>query len=360
MSDSRQHAYVRTRVAIMASRLLSRAGLEEMVELSLDDIELSRLLGGLAPEAVMSDGRIGPTVRALLHRLLVDHSILLRPFTGPNRELLDYWGRKFELFNLKALIRGKLNGLDATTIEQQLYDTPPRMRLPYQTLLQAENVQELLRILDQGHYHEIARQARQVYEAKNEPFSLDATIDQRYYSGLMKQARECEEADREPLRQLIGTMIDQQNILWLLRYRFAYQLPPSETYYLLIPHGRLLKRGRLLRLVELRTFEQVLEQLPAPLDRLLQDAINPSEVGNILDDYIVAEGRQALHRSPSAITAALAFLLLREIELHRLFAIIRGKALQLPPSLIRFAAGLDDQLGDYPGEAPAAPGSLDA
>ena len=31
------------------------------------------------------------------------------------------------------------------------------------------------------------------------------------------------------------SVIDGTNLIWLLRYRFVYQLPAAETYYLLIP-----------------------------------------------------------------------------------------------------------------------------
>ena len=30
-------------------------------------------------------------------------------------------------------------------------------------------------------------------------------------------------------------MVDRVNLVWLLRYRFAYNLSPAQAYYLLIP-----------------------------------------------------------------------------------------------------------------------------
>lgn len=346
MTGFRTHAYARTRVAIKASQLFSRQQLEELVGQSLEEIASGQRLDALTAEGMLTAGGQRPMERTMMRGLMLDQAVLIRPFSGPGRELLDYWGRKYELFNLKALIRGKIAGLDAATIEAQLYDLRPLNRLDVRELLQTENVAELLRTLEQGPYHELARQARQVYEQKNEPFSLDATIDQGYYSGLMRQAKNCDPEDRPPLTRLIGTLIDQQNLLWLLRYRFVYQLPPSETYYLLVPQGLRLHRERLLQLVEIRSFEQVLESLPAPLNELLADANSPSEVESRLEAHLAEQARLLVNATDSAVASALAYLMLRELDLRRLFAVIRGKALQIPTPLIRFAVGLDNRIAE--------------
>lgn len=346
MTSFSTHAYARTRVAIKAGQLYARDQLEALLQQSLEEIAATQQLDALGPDGLLAGGRQRVVERTMVRRLMLDQMVLIRPFSGPSRALLDYWGRKYELFNLKALIRGKIGGMEAAAIEDQLYDLRPLSRLPHRELLQTENVAELLRMLEDGPYHELARQARQVYELKNEPFSLDATIDQRYYSGLVRQARACEPADREPLQRLIGALIDQQNLLWLLRYRFVYQLPPSETYYLLVPQGLRLHRERLLQLVEIRTFEQVLESLPPPLNDLLANANSPSEAENLLEAHTSEQGLRVLHTTDSAVTAALAYLILRELDLRRLFAVIRGKALQIASPLIRFAVGLDHRLAE--------------
>ncbi|MGB5831675.1 MAG: hypothetical protein WBG92_06745 [Thiohalocapsa sp.] len=48
--------------------------------------------------------------------------MLIRPMTAPERGLVLAWGRKYALFNLKTLVRGKLYDLDQTEIRENLYD----------------------------------------------------------------------------------------------------------------------------------------------------------------------------------------------------------------------------------------------
>ena len=191
-------------------------------------------------------------------------------------------------------------------------------------------------------YGDIARQARKVYEEKNEPFSLDATIDQRYYAGLLKRARLIPAEDRTPLLKLIGTVIDQQNLLWLLRYRFNYELSPTETYYLLIPFGHHLQREKLMELVNMSQADHVMEALPEGMQIEMNDNSSPLNIEKQLDLITAQEAHKSLKYSPSAITSSLAYLILREMDLKRIFAIVQGKILNLETSLIRTAAGLDN------------------
>jgi V/A-type H+-transporting ATPase subunit C len=268
---------------------------------------------------------------------MLEFSILLYPLTSKARELLLYWSRKFELYNLKTLIRGKLNGLGLDTIRDDLYELPDSIRLPHETLLHAENVLEMLRLLERGSYAMIARQARQVYEEKNEPFSLDAAIDRLYYAGLAKYVQTSEVTDKPGLKHLVSTLIDRQNILWLLRYRFAYNFTPSKAYYLLIPSGGNLTRHKLMQLSDLESSEAMIEQLPSKLTRLLQNTANSMQIRQKLDLHVSREARKLIHTSPCVVVAALGYLIAREKDLRRLFAIIQGRLLELDQSLIEEA-----------------------
>ena len=252
------------------------------------------------------------------------------------------WGRKFALFNLKTLIRGKLYNLDQAEIRENLYDLPDSMRLSDQELLRAENVLELLRILEQGPHRLIARQAREVYEQKREPFALEAAIDQRYYAELMRQAMQFQDENVHSLQQLLGAILDRIDLLWLLRFRFSYRLSPSETYYQLVPSPKLLHRDRLLELANMETFEQVLAALPAPLDALLAGSTSLIDVQRRIGTHQHAEAQRILASGRSGVARALAYLVLRESDLMVLFSLIQGRLLELPQELIEIGIELTE------------------
>jgi len=341
MGTSSSQVYLNTRVTLFASRLLNEEQVERLPRLGLDDLAK---LYGLAILQQEQGFPVGPQLRAvesaLIHTVLNELLVLIRPMYGEARELVTHWARKFELFNLKALIRGKLNGLRETEIQSNLHDLPAYLALPHQALLRTESVLELLRQLERGQYRAIAGQARKVYEEHRESFLLEAAIDQHYYAGLVKRARHLSGVDRDETRKVVGLHLDRVNLMWLLRYRFTYHLSPSEAYYQLVPSPRQLFRDRLLVLVNLPTRERVLEALPSPLSQAMAGAESIAEVERRM--YAITSGnlRTIIAYSPSAVARALAYLVLRELDLKRLFAVVQGRLLELDDSILRLALGL--------------------
>ncbi len=340
MASSSAQIYLQTRVQILASRLRSDAALADLLESGNEELARTLDLGALLEELLPGERKNRLLEQTLLQRMLDETVILLRPLGGGPRKVLKHWFQKFELFNLKALIRGKINGLEAREIQDHLHDLPASITLPHTELLRTESVNELLRTLEQGPYRDLAVQARRSYEENQEPFLLDATIDQRFYTALGEHARNCEGPDRQPLQALTGTLIDRQNLLLLLRYRFCYELTPSETYYLLSPHGLVLNRRHLLQLVNLGSLEKVVESLPGPLGAGLRDSRHPMDVDFGLRRLTRKALQQHLRASPSIAARSLAYLVLREEELRRVFSLLQGRILGLSRELIEQAMGL--------------------
>jgi V/A-type H+-transporting ATPase subunit C len=330
----REQAYLNTRVSLFSERLLTPEKTKRYKAMALTQLgEALDLLPILEqPLAIPQKSRL--VEQALLQRIMSELTILLRPLSDRTRGLLLYWPRKYVLYNLKTLIRGKLNELDMEEIRDNLHTLPENIRLPHKSLLQAENVLEMLRQLEQGPYSMIARQARHVYEEKNESFSLDAAIDRLYYSGMTQHINMADCSDKHGAKKLMSLMIDRQNILWLMRYRLVYRFPSSEAYYLLIPSGGRMRRTRLMEMANLDNLQAIIDQLPHFFQKHLQEVENITQVRQRLDFLIGLEMRKLMRYSPDGVVSALCYLVARDIDMRRLYAIIQGKLLQLDPRLI--------------------------
>jgi V/A-type H+-transporting ATPase subunit C len=334
MSSIREQAYLKTRVGIFSGRLLSPQDIDRYKAMSLNQLAEALDLMPIIEEPIDLRQKSRLIEQALLHRMMSELAVLLRPLGARARGLLLYWPRKFELFNLKTLIRGKLNDLDMDEIRDSLHDLPENIRLPHEALLQAENVLEMMRQLDQGPYALIARQARHVYEEKNEGFSLDAAIDRLYYAGMQHHINLASSIDKRGLQKVIGSMIDRQNIIWLLRYRLVYQFSASEAYYLLIPTGGRIQRDLLMELANLEGLQTIIEHLPDAFRQLIEDAENITQVRQRLDQHVSDELQKLMRYSPDAVVSALCYVIARDMDLMRLYALIQGKLLQMDSSLI--------------------------
>lgn len=324
------YAYLNARVSILASNLLSATDFTKLLEqdsFSLPDEELTKLL---------NDDKISSTVieQAWLMQTLADFQVLLRPLAMDARNLLLYWFRKCDIANLKTIVRGKIAGLEVDAISRQLLELGPLTALPIDKLLHSEDIGELLRRLEQSSYSNIARQTRRVFEKEHQLYSLDAAIDRHYMLGFIRQIMGLDATQRGHILPLISIFIDRFNLLWLLRYRFAYNLSAAETYYLLIPTSFRLNRTRLQKLVELESLGEVLENLPEPFYSLLSEAESAFIVDQRLSKEVHKTAEITIKLHSFTLAKVFAYILLREMEMRRVMAILKGKRLNLNKAVI--------------------------
>jgi V/A-type H+-transporting ATPase subunit C len=278
--------------------------------------------------------------RAWLWALLADYTVLVRSLGGAARSFLHYWAHRCELGNLKAIVRGKLAGQAADHIRTALVDIGPFATLKLEPLLTADDMPELLRRLEHTPYAELARPARRIFEQRGDAFLLDATLDWRFYEGLLRRLQALRGEDRRWLDFLAEALLDQVNLSWLLRYRFNYQLPPAEAYYLLIPTPFGLSPEVLRKLAQQPDLATTLAALPAPLALLLAGVDSLYAVQQRLNAEVVRRARWVLRHTHFNLGRAWAYLWLREQELRRLAMILKGHIWGLPSDWVRLATDL--------------------
>lgn len=330
-----QYAYLHARVSHYAGQLLGLDRLDTLIDRPYDED---------ARDAVQPDRTVpytGDLDQNNVTILLNELAVLIRPLSGAPRELLDYWAHRFELGNLKTIIRGKMSNQPQSAIEEQLQDMGEFTSLPIAVLLQSDTPAELLRRLEQTPYAEIARQARHLLEEGEALFALDAALDRRYFAGLARRGAAIGDTSGQLLRAIVGSIIDRVNLVWLLRYRYAYNLTPAQAYYLLIPASHRLQPQQMQRLAQCATFEDALGSLPAPFDRILAGARNTTEVTLKLEQESWRIAANVLRHSNFNVARALAYMMLRERDLRRLRAIVRGRNMRMGAPMIRAALGLD-------------------
>ncbi len=335
MSRLADQAYLRTRLAIMSTHLLGRQRLNGLAELPLD--EMAKASGLDEIKDGRNSERLAAFERALMQTWLDELSALLRPLGGPARRLLMQWASRYELLNIKALVRGKIGQLPNEDIERNLFRLPGFLSLNHDELLNTDSVPELLRHLQKTRYKRIATQALRRYEERPDPFLLDATLDQQFYSELSDRARQLASTDREEILNLIGRIVDRHNLVWSLRYRYNYRLQPSEVLYLAIDGGRVVNRDVLLQIVNADTLEDALKRVPAGL---FQGRPTPREITLIeaaMRSDLIEHALHVMRRSPSVLTSVLAYLVVRHFEIQTLYAIAHARLHGMTSEVLREA-----------------------
>jgi V/A-type H+-transporting ATPase subunit C len=331
-------AYLNTRVSLFASRLWHPGDFNALIGSGPDDI--GGMLAGHGLDA-LANGFEGHDQRSLeqriIARLLDETKVLIRPLSGDERNFLTYYTERFEISNVKTLLRGKMTGERPAVLLGRLTPMGAFGQLDIQDLAHAEDMGELFRRLEAGPYAGIVRPARRAFEQSHDPFLLDAALDRGFYEGLEQRAQPLEAAAGGALRRLMGAQIDRINLVWLLRYRFNYNLPPAQVYFLLVASRYSLPPSQLRKLAALGSLDEVIAALPEPLHRLLQGATGIPEVFARLERAAAELAGKILHARTHAIARAFAYLRLRERDLRSVRAVLRGRDLGLPAASIRQA-----------------------
>jgi V/A-type H+-transporting ATPase subunit C len=336
-------AYLNTRVSIYSARLLQDQELDALVRLPQNEVVDTLAEHGLAPLAarLVEDPSQAQDTRSLERRIVTqmldETQVLIRPLAGDARSFLRYWIGRFEISNVKTLLRGKMTGERPAALLARLTPMGAFGRIDNQELAHAEDAGELLERLERGPYAGIVRIARRAFEQSNDPFKLDAALDRGYYEGLILRARPLEDSEGAAFRGLMAGLIDRINLVWLLRYRFNYGLPPAQVYYLLLGTRYSLSSSRLRELATLDSLEAVLAALPAEWQSRLAGVADVPAVFSRMERLAAEQASQTLHSSAPGMTRAFAYLLLRERDLRAVRTVLRGRELALSDAAIRFA-----------------------
>ncbi len=131
-----EFAYLDARINLYARQLIELAQINSLIDRTRDEdtLELSQ------PSARLQD--IDDLDQNIGNILLGELAILVRPLSGAPRALLGYWAHRFELGNLKTIIRGKMANQPRPLIEARLQDMAGFAGLPIDELLQSDTPAE--------------------------------------------------------------------------------------------------------------------------------------------------------------------------------------------------------------------------
>lgn len=337
-------AYLNTRVSLYAGRLWADEELDTLINASNDDMAnmlSKRGLLQLAPRP--EDPQSGQSLdtrsleQRIIAQILEETRVIIRPLAGAARSFMDFWTARFEMSNVKTLLRSKMTDERPAEVLARLTPMGAFGRLDNQTLAHAEDIGELLRRLEAGPYASIVRHARRAFEQSRDPFILDAALDRGYYDGLILHAQPLENTVGASFRKLMAELVDRINLVWLLRFRFNYKLPPAQVYYLLVGSHYSLSSTRLQALAALDSLEAALAALPQSWQARLDGVTDIPGVFGRMEHAAAEQALQTLRSSAPDISRAFAYLILRERDLRAVRTVLRGRHLGLAGADIQLA-----------------------
>lgn len=184
--------------------------------------------------------------------------------SGEYKKLFNILFMKFEIEDIKVIIRGKLAGADNDYIRDMMAYKSHLSTINYESLITANNIEEVAERLKGTNYYDAI--APVVNTAKTEGFfRIEMYLDFVYFSSLRKYAKRLSKEDKEIVTKLNGTYCDLLNIQWILRGKKYYSLQPEELLNYTIYDGKKLNRETIKALCyskDLNEFYEIIEKLP--------------------------------------------------------------------------------------------------
>lgn len=264
-------------------------------------------------------------------------------FTGNYREFLDRLLLKYEIFDLKNVLRKLQAGKPIDPEGGRFFVLPDRPRL----IPKGNTVAEYVEQLKPGPYYRVLQSYRDE-DPDTILFYMEMNLDKLYYQGVMEGAELLDKRDRAIVRDMVGRRIDLLNIIWMYRGKKYYDLSPEEIYNFTIIGSDTLGLDQLRKLTALPSMDEFVEEVKkGPYGFLVE---SEHDIDIYMDRrehrYMYYQSLREFRKGGFDIGPLLAFRYLLNYEIKDIVTILESKSFDLPPNktadfLVRHLEGSD-------------------
>lgn len=255
---------VNTKIKSMEGKLLSKEqyiGLmecksyEDAIRYLEEETSYSSVLSGMSKEVHRGQLEI------MLKREYIKKFFKLSHYFNSNyKKLLNLLFMRYEIEDLKVMLRSKYVGKDNDEIRSLLFAQSPMSTIDYDKLIASKDIPELIDNLYGTEYHKELFPL--ISSAKKDGlFRMESALDFLYFNSLKKFHKKIDKKDAEILHEIVGTYSDLFNIQWVIRGRMYYNLSPEELLNYTISDGYKLKKETIKNLCYVKDNSEIYEAL---------------------------------------------------------------------------------------------------
>ena len=336
MTRAGRYAELSSAVRCFKSALLDRQRIERLAEAGTLSETVSLLNGGHASSADTSKlasleahliGRVYPLTKRLFSYAPIDARPLLRLLFA-----------KYEFECAKEVLKSIVYQVDPQDAMKRIIPVGRFSAERCKELIEARDANRVVDTLQDG---SLKRFISPYLTSEKDGLVVVSALDQYYYSRLWTTASSLHDfIDVRIARSLIGPLIDYLNILVALRSqmigldaRSVSEMLVPVNYRLGTAFKELAETGSLANIVRVLEGTPYAEALKAI--NLGTDYENLAEVELALKRNHLAICQNVFAGYPFHVGLALAFLMIKDYELHDLFTILNAKADNVPSDRIR-------------------------
>lgn len=187
-------------------------------------------------------------LETILKRAYMNNFYKLRYYFKDNyKTLFNILFMRFEIEDLKIILRCKYVGRSAAEIEELISAKGPLSALDYDKLLASKNLQDFVNNLSGSVYYKPLLPLLDTIK-DNGLFRLEMMMDFIYFNSLRNCYETIDVNDSKILHEIMGTYSDLLNIQWIIRGRKHYKFTSEELFNYTIYDGFILTKDNLKKL----------------------------------------------------------------------------------------------------------------
>ena len=316
------------RVRARKGRLFDEKQISEIVETNNVD-EVENYLKGVPDYADVLDDY--PLDKALDIQRANTYDFIARLAPKEVKDPFIIMSKKTDINNIKSLLTAKEVGLNAEETREllipcgSLYDE-------LNSLVDADNVTDIVTSLDNTEYSTVLEDALPEYEEKNMILPLEAALDKYYLGNLLRSSDVPADENRQILYSYVGTQVDVDNLKLILRAKQDGLSYDDISSYILVD-GYQLREWKLKDVMDSPDVTNVISGLEGTKysEALTEVVPKYNETGSVvvfekaLDVYANEYAKSLSSKKPLGIGPIIGYLSQKEAEIKNLKIIARAK-----------------------------------
>ncbi|MBI4437035.1 MAG: V-type ATPase subunit [Candidatus Omnitrophica bacterium] len=331
MSD---YNYLNARIKSLKKDLFSKGKLEELLRLNrFEEVKrffLESPYGTSVGEALTQHSDFLGIELGISNRIQKTFQKILEWSGEGPRRLMELLLRRYDLHNIKSLLRGKNGKLPVEAILETVIPVGSFSFEELKELAKQPSLRETVALLASWH-HPLKRVLRRglssIKEESADLRTLEAELDYYYYSSILSSLVEEKGEDAELVKRLIQMEVDITNILTLLRLT---DVPKGELSKFFI-EGGMLGKGFLLSIATVKPLEMTQKFEITYLAKVARswkgESLTPLERN--FDAFLTQAQHRMERQDPLSIGVAISYLALLSNELKNIRMILQGKSFSL-------------------------------
>lgn len=258
--------------------------------------------------------------------LFMDYKKTIRAISDDLRAFFILLYHKYELINLKTILRGICGNIAPEQVIPLLLPTEHHTLFSKEKLLEFRDVHDIVNHLQGSFFHYPLNLALRRFDEEQEFFPLEMALDLHYYQTLWDSMKKLPEQEQRIVWRILGIYVDILNIAWILRFKEQYQFSTEEILNYTIHHGYAFRLRDRRQLSDAQSSDQFLEYLKkTPYGKAISGDLPLNTLQVVLSRYLVTELRKLFAGNPFHIGVILGYLFLKEYEIADIITIAEAK-----------------------------------